>query len=78
MTSQERREARYQRRRARRLEKKRARCDHLGGLKKSFGYRKMFFWGKKCCNGVRWKQSTQNFELLWHRPETAGHTAGAA
>lgn len=63
MTSQERREARYQRRRARRLEKKRARCDHLGGLEKSFGYRKMFFWGKKCCNGVRWKQSTQNFEL---------------
>lgn len=63
MTSQERREARYQRRRARRLEKKRARCDRLGGLKKSFGYRKMFLWGKKCCNGVRWKQSTQNFEL---------------
>lgn len=63
MTSQERREARYQRRWARRLEKKRARCDHLGGLEKSFGYRKMFFWGKKCCNGVRWKQSTQNFEL---------------
>lgn len=47
MTSQERREARYQRRQARRLEKKRARCDQLGGLKKSFGYRKMFFWGKE-------------------------------
>ena len=27
-----------------------------------FGYRKMFFYGKKCCNGVRWKQSVQNFE----------------
>lgn len=25
-------------------------------------YRKMFFYGKKCCNGVRWKQSVQNFE----------------
>ena len=22
----------------------------------------MFKWGKKCCNNVRWKQSTQNFE----------------
>jgi hypothetical protein len=22
----------------------------------------MFFYGKKCCNGVRWKQSVQNFE----------------
>ena len=23
----------------------------------------MFFYGKECCKGVRWKQSTQNFEL---------------
>ena len=23
----------------------------------------MFFYGRRCCNGVRWKQSTQNFEL---------------
>ena len=22
----------------------------------------MFFYGKKCCNGVRWKQSIQNYE----------------
>ena len=22
----------------------------------------MFFYGRKCCNGVRWKQSVQNFE----------------
>lgn len=63
MTSKERREARYHRRQARRLENKRARCESLGGLKKAFSYRKMFFHGKKCCNSVGWKQSTQNFGL---------------
>lgn len=63
MTSKERWEARYHRRQARRLENKRARCESLGGLKKAFSYRKMFFHGKKCCNGVGWKQSTQNFGL---------------
>ena len=63
MTSEERREARYQRRRAACLQRRRARCDALGSLEDVFSYRKMFFYGKKCCNGVRWKQSTQNFEL---------------
>ena len=62
MTSQERHEARYQRRKAKRLERKQARCDSLGPMNKVFSYRKMFFYGKKCCNGVRWKQSVQNFE----------------
>lgn len=28
-----------------------------------FSYRNLFHYGKKCCNHVRWKQSTQNFEL---------------
>lgn len=63
MTSQERREARYQRRKAKRQAKKQARCDALGPLDKVFSYRKMFRYGRKCCNGVRWKQSVQNFEL---------------
>ena len=63
MTSQERQEARYKRRQARRLENKQARCENLGGLRKAFSYRKMFVHGKKCCNGVGWKQSTQNFGL---------------
>lgn len=62
MTSQERHEARFQRRKAKRLERKQARCDSLGPMNKVFSYRKMFFYGKKCCNGVRWKQSVQNFE----------------
>ena len=63
MTSQERHEARYQRRKARRREKLIARNQAVGALQEAFSYRNMFFYGKKCCNGVRWKQSTQNFEL---------------
>lgn len=63
MNSQERHEARYQRRQARRQERKQARCDALGPLDQVFSYRKMFFYGRKCCNGVRWKQSAQNFEM---------------
>lgn len=62
MTSEERREARYQRRKEKRALKKQERCDSLGPIQRVFGYRKMFLYGKKCCNGVRWKQSTQNFE----------------
>ena len=63
MTSQERREGRYQRRKAKRQAKKQARSDALGPVGKVFSYRKMFRYGRKCCNGVRWKQSVQNFEL---------------
>jgi len=63
MNSQERHEARYQRRKAKRQAKKEARCVALGSLDKVFSYRNMFFYGQKCCNGVRWKQSVQNFEL---------------
>ena len=63
MTSQERREARYHRRKAKRQAKREARCAALGPIDKVFSYRKMFFYGRRCCNGVRWKQSTQNFEL---------------
>ena len=63
MTSEERREARYQRRQARRQERRQARSDALGSVDQVFSYRKMFRYGKKCCNGVRWKQSVQNFEM---------------
>lgn len=63
MNSQERREARYQRRKAKRQAKREARCAALGAIDKVFSYHKMFFYGRKCCNGVRWKQSVQNFEL---------------
>lgn len=63
MTSEERRQARYQRRQARRQQKREERCVALGPIEDVFSYRKMFFYGRKCCNGVRWKQSTQNFAL---------------
>lgn len=62
MNSQERREARYQRRKARRQARREARCAALGPVDRVFSYRKTFFYGRKCCNGVRWKQSIQNFE----------------
>lgn len=62
MTSQERHEARYQRRRAARRARQEARCAALGSLGEVFSYHTMFKYGRKCCNGVRWKQSTQNFE----------------
>lgn len=63
MTSQERHERRYQRRKARREENRKKRSDALGKKADVFSYRTMFRYGRKCCNGVRWKQSTQNFEM---------------
>lgn len=63
MNSQERREGRYQRRKEKRRKKREDRCAALGSLAEVFSYRKMFFYGRKCCNGVRWKQSAQNFEM---------------
>lgn len=63
MTSEERREARYQRRQARRIANRRKRSEAVGTLEDVFNYHDLFFSGKQCCNGVRWKQSTQNFEL---------------
>ncbi len=63
MTSEERREARYQRRKAKRQKNREARSKAVGSLEEAFSYHDMYFYGKKCCNGVRWKQSVQNFEL---------------
>ena len=63
MTSEERREARYQRRQARRQANRQKRSDEVGSLDKIYNFHDMFFFGKECCKGVRWKQSTQNFEL---------------
>lgn len=51
-----------ERRKAKRQAKREARCAALGPIDKVYSYRKMFFYGRKCCNGVRWKQSVQNFE----------------
>lgn len=60
MNSSERREARYQRRKARRQQK----AQEAGGASfdevMSFG--NLCKAGKACCNGARWKTSTINFE----------------
>lgn len=63
MTSQERHEARYQRRKTSREQKRKDRSDAIGGVAEVFSFNTMFRAGKTCCNGVRWKNSTQRFEL---------------
>lgn len=63
MTSAERHELRYQRRRAKRYERLVKRNEEVGTVEEVFSFHVVFFIGKKCCNGVRWKQSIQNFEL---------------
>lgn len=63
MTSDERREARYQRRKAKRAENLEKRRALVGSADDVFAFHIMYKEGKKCCNGVRWKQSVQNFEL---------------
>lgn len=63
MTSTERHEARYQRRKQQRLINKASRCAAIGTLADVYTYRDMFYYGRLCCKGVRWKQSTQNFEM---------------
>lgn len=63
MTSEERREARYRRRKDAREGRRRRRSEALGNISEVFSFRNMFRWGQKCCKNVMWKQSTQNFGL---------------
>ena len=58
-----RRKGRYERRKTRREENRLRRAATVGGLHDVFGYDDMYKAGKKCCNGVRWKNSTQRFEM---------------
>lgn len=62
MTSEERHKNRYKRRHEKRLQKKQERTDNIGGIEVAMSYEKLYQAGKKCCAGVRWKQSIQNFE----------------
>lgn len=62
MTSIERRENRYQRRKQRRLEKLQQRANAIGCIDNVFTFTRLYSAGKQSCKGVRWKQSTQNFE----------------
>ena len=58
-----RRKGRRLRRELARKERRKARSDSVGGLKDVFSFYNLYKAGKKCCNGVRWKNSVQVFEL---------------
>ncbi len=58
-----RRKGRRYRREALRLKIRQDRSEALGGVDEVFNYHDLYKAGKKCCNGVRWKQSVQQFEL---------------
>lgn len=60
MTSEERHELRYQRRKAKRDAKRKRK---LLSFERVFSYSHMFKAYKKCCLGVRWKGSTKNYIL---------------
>lgn len=67
-----RRKGRYERRRDARLAKHAQRCKKLGVIEDVFGFDNLYRAGKKCCNGVRWKNSVQRFEM--HLFSTTAHT----
>lgn len=58
-----RRKGRYERRKAKRDARKIQRSIDVGGLRDVFTYHDLYKAGKQCCNGVRWKNSTQRFEM---------------
>lgn len=62
MNSAERHQVRYWRRIANRQNKKQQRVNQLGGIEETMSFDQLYKAGKKCCCGVRWKQSVQNFE----------------
>ncbi|MGI6028081.1 MAG: RNA-directed DNA polymerase [Candidatus Heteroscillospira sp.] len=61
MTSEERREARYQRRKAKRDAACKMRSQKCGDFEEVFSFRHLYLAGKKCCKGVYWKNSTQRY-----------------
>lgn len=63
MTSRERHEARYRRRKARRDEKNIERSKYYANLDRAFAFSKVMYYADKCCNGVGYKKSTQKFKL---------------
>ena len=58
-----RRKGRYERRKAKRDAKVIQRSASIGGLYDVFSFSNLYAAGKQCCNGVRWKNSTQRFEM---------------
>lgn len=63
MTSEERHEARYQRRKAARQAKIAQANAAVGTLETALSYSALYEAGKAACKGVRWKTSTKKFEL---------------
>lgn len=72
MTSEERREARYQRRVKQRQERRLARSRACGDFEEVFSYENLYESGHICCRGVGWKSSTQmyRFNIVTNTAET--------
>lgn len=62
MNSKERHEARYQRRKEKRLRRKQERNEQYGDFDKVFTFDNLYCAFKKCCRGVGWKASTQRYK----------------
>ena len=63
MNSVERKQARYERRKNKRLRIIEERSSKYADLNNAFCFSKAIYYGDKCCNGVGYKKSTQNFKL---------------
>lgn len=63
MNSLERKQKRYERRNNKRLEKVKAISEEYADLNKAFCFSKAMYYGDKCCKGVGYKKSTQNFKI---------------
>ena len=63
MNSLERKKQRYLRRKMKREQKNNERNDKYASIEDAFCFHKVMYYADKCCNGVRYKKSTQNFQL---------------
>lgn len=61
MTSEQRHEIRYQRRKRLRQEKLTKKAMECGSYEDVFSYKNLYESGKKCIRGVIWKASIQNY-----------------
>lgn len=62
MNSKERHEARYQRRKMKRLLRRQKSNAKYGDFEKVFSFDNLYMAFRKCCLGVGWKASTQRFK----------------
>lgn len=63
MNSIERKQKRYERRKNKRIKKIEETSQKYADLNKAFCFHKAMYYGDKCCKGVGYKKSTQNFKL---------------